>query len=879
MCIDYRALNNITIKNHFPIPLIDDLTNRLFGAKVFTKIDLRWGYNQVRIHEDDIEKTAFRTRYGHYQYKVMPFGLTNAPATFQALVQDVLRPLLDKSVIVYIDDILIFSKTDTEHCEHIRQVLTLLRQHKLYGKISKCEFFKPSVSYLGHIISDQGIATDPEKIEAIQAWPVPKSLKELQSFLGICNYYRRFVPHYSSIAAPLTQLTHKDIPYTWATQTQAAFDTLRTALTRTPILCIPDPALPFVITTDASGFAVGAVLQQDQGHGLQPVAFTSRKMNPAERNYSAYEQELLAVVHAFQKWRVYLQGRPFTLYTDHATLHHFQSQTLLTGRPACWSLFLQGFEYQTLHLEGRKNIVADAISRRPDLQVSAVSTLSPPAELEDQIKQQLPQDPDFGPILSTLQGTPVTPSVPSSLLKHYSLSAHKLLMYDHDRLCIPRGPLRAQILHDHHDAPIAGHPGIERTFESLHRICYWPHLNSDVRHYVKSCDSCQRIKASQQSPAGLLQPLPIPSQPWEQVSMDFITQLPRTKSGFDAIVVFVDTFSKMVHLVPSRTTATAPDTAKIFFDNVFRLHGLPTSIISDRDAKFTSKFWQSLFRTMGTRLAMSTAFHPQTDGQTERANHTLEDMLRAYVSYRQDDWDSLLPAAEFTCNNALNASTQMTPFHLCYGRDPVDPYSQVSSFPDSIPAAADFHRQQQNAIKQATDALVLAKANQEKYANQHRRDVAFSVGDKVLLSSSHIHLASQAQRPTRKLQARFIGPYHIIAKVSPVAYKLELPPSLNVHPVFHVSLLRAYTAPSTVSDRVPSGPPPPPAVTVDDHDEYEVERILDSRRRRNALEYLVKWVGYPDHDASWEPLSNLTNATDLIADFEASRTMLPPGGE
>src|SRR3954454_10081906 len=388
---------------------------------------------------------------------------------------------------------------------------------------------------------------------------------------------------------------------------------------------------------------------------------------------------------------------------------------------------------------------------------------------------------------------------------------------------------------------------------------------------MKSCDSCQRIKASQQSPTGLLQPLPIPSQPWEQVSMDFITQLPRTKSGFDAITVFVDTFSKMVHLVPSQTTATAPDTAKIFFDIVFCLHGLPTSIVSDRDAKFTSKFWQSLFHTMGTRLAMSTAFHPQTDGQTEHANRTLEDMLRAYVGYRQDDWDSLLPAAKSGCNNAPNASTQMTPFRLCYGRDPVDPYSHLTTFPDSIPAAADFHRQRQNAIKQATDALIMAKANQEKYANRHHRDVSFSVGDKVLLSSSHIHLASQAQRPTRKLQARFIGPYTIIAKVSPVAYKLELPASLNIHPVFHVSLLCAYTALATVTDRIPTGPLPPPAVTIDDHLEYEVEAILDQRTHRRSLEYLVKWVGYPEHDASWEPRSNLANATDLITDFEASR--------
>ena len=282
MCIDYRALNNITIKNRFPIPLIDDLTDRLHGAKVFTKIDLRWGYNQVRIHEEDIEKTAFRTRYGHYQYKVMPFGLTNAPATFQALVQDILKPLLDKSVIVYIDDILIFSKNDQEHQEHIRQVFKLLREHKLYGKVSKCEFFKKSVAYLGHIISDEGISTDPQKVEAIKAWPIPKNLKELQSFLGICNYYQRFIPHYSGIATPLTNLTHKNTEYQWTSQAQEAFEELKDLLTRAPVLCIPDPLKPFTVTTDASGFAIGAVLQQDQGHGPQPVAFTSRKMNPHE---------------------------------------------------------------------------------------------------------------------------------------------------------------------------------------------------------------------------------------------------------------------------------------------------------------------------------------------------------------------------------------------------------------------------------------------------------------------------------------------------------------------------------------------------------------------------------------------------------------------
>jgi hypothetical protein len=276
---------------------------------------------------------------------------------------------------------------------------------------------------------------------------------------------------------------------------------------------------------------------------------------------------------------------------------------------------------------------------------------------------------------------------------------------------------------------------------------------------------------------------------------------------------------------------------------------------------------------------MSTAFHPQTDGQTERANRTLEDMLRAFTSYRQNDWDLQLSAAEFACNNAPNASTGMTPFLTCHGRNPHNPYSSLTAIPDMIPAAADFLETIRNNTKIATDALTLAKATQEHHANKSRRDVSFQVGDRVLLSSNHIHLASQAARPSKKLQPRFLGPYTITHIVSPVAYKLELPDTLRVHPVFHVSVLRPYMSPTSYPDR-PAPVPPPLPVSVDDHVEYEVERILDSRRRRNATEYLVKWVGYPDHDASWEPRANLTNAADVLDEFDrASRTMPGKGGE
>jgi hypothetical protein len=839
------------------------------ALKVFSKIDLRSGYHQIRIHPDDIEKTAFRTRYGHYEFLVLPFGLTNAPATFMTLMNDIFRPMLDKFVIVYLDDILIYSKDLREHEQHLRQVLEKLRQNRLYAKLSKCEFFRTEVNFLGHIISADGVKTDPDKTAAIREWPQPKDIKELQSFLGLCNFYRRFVQHYSKITVPLTDLLQKDKPFIWTPEAETAFQTLKQRMITTPTLKLPDPDCKFTVTTDASDFAIGAVLSQDHGHGLQPVAFESRKLDSAEQNYAAHEKELLAIVHALKTWRVYLEGRPFRVQTDHATLRYIQTQHTLTRRQARWMELLQQYEFDVEYIPGKSNLVADALSRRPDLQIHTISSINIDSTIRDNIRQSLENDDDFGPVLHILR----TPNLVYENLqtnhRRYTLQ-DDLLYYDQNRLCIPKGPLRAQLLHDHHDASIAGHQGFDKTYAIMHQKFYWPRMTKDIQKYVNSCDTCQRNKASQRTPAGLLQPLPIPSSRWEQVSMDFITQLPPTKNGHDAIVVFVDMFSKMVHFAPTMTTASAPDIARIFFDTIFRLHGLPKVIVSDRDSRFTSRFWKSLFRTLGTKLALSTAFHPQTDGQTERANHTLEDMLRAYVSYRQNDWDRYLSAAEFAYNTAPNASTGLSPFYLNFGQHPRTPSSFFHYDDEKVQSTREFLTTMENLAKIATDALVIAKSRQENYANRSRRHVQFNVGDLVLLSSANITLASQSSRPSKKLQARYIGPYRITEIVSPVAYRLALPHDLRIHPVFHVSLLKPYQDPTSVDYR-PAPLPPPPAISIDGFDEYEVECILDKRTRRGRTEYLVKWVGYPDYDATWEPLANLGNATDSVEEFEKGK--------
>jgi len=869
MCMDYRALNKITIKNKYPLPRIDDLLDRIVGSKFFSKIDLRSGYHQIRMAEEDIYKTAFRTRYGHFEFKVLPFGLTNAPATFQGLMNDVFRQYLDDFVNVYIDDILVFSKTMKEHLTHLRKVLEQLRKNKLYGKLSKCSFFQKEMEFLGHVISAQGIQVDPKKTQAIDEWVQPKTVTELRSFLGLANYYRKFVKDYAKITGPLTTLLRKDSKMDWQEAQEIAFQTLKKALVTAPVLRSPDFSLPFVVTTDASDFAIGQVLTQDDGTGAKPVAYESRKLTPAELNYPIHEKEMLAIIHALKIWRIYLEGQHFTVITDHKSLCYFKTQPTLSRRQARWNELLAEYDFEIIYKPGKTNVVADALSRSPNLKVNVMTQVQPDKHILNPIKEQIANDEDFGKIFTTLknQDNELSGNAQKNL-KAFEIRDN-LLIYDGHRICVPKNDyLRTKILQELHDIPISGHLGFDKTYELLLRSFYWPKMDISVRKYIASCDACQRNKSSNQLPAGLLQPLPIPSRNWQQITMDFIIRLPKTRNGFDAIVVFVDRLSKMVHFQAMKTEDTAPEVAKILFDTVFRLHGMPEVIVSDRDAKFTSLFWKALFKCMGTKLAMSTAFHPQTDGQTERNNRTLEQMLRNFVNYRQNNWDQYLTAAEFAYNNAKQASTGMSPFFLVTGQNPLVPATLLNPTVDetNVQSTKDFIDNQAELIKKATDNLNKAQKKQVRFADEHRRDVTYQVGDFVLLNSRNITLDVESRRPSKKLQSRYIGPFEIIEKMSPVNYKLKLPDTMKIHPVFHVSLLQKYLK---NTEEFPNRQiPPPPVEQVEGQEEYEVEKVLDHRVRYGKDEYLIKWKGYANHDATWEPVEHLQNAQEAIQDFE-----------
>jgi len=874
MCVDYRGLNRITIKNRHPLPRIDELIDRFRGARFFTKLDLISGYHQQRIFEPHTHKTAFRCRYGHFEFNVVPFGLTNAPAAFSTMMARALDPVLDKCVVVYLDDILIYSKSKEEHLAHIRSVLSLLRKNGLYAKLSKCSFMQEETEFLGHVVSKNGIHTSAGHVKAITEWPTPKKQKDVQQFVGLAQFYHQYIDGFASIAFPLTSLLGEGTPFSWGKDQVRAFTALKKAISKAPVLRIFDPDLPTTVETDASGFALGAVLFQTDEYGeSRPVAYTSRKLNSAERNYPTHEQELLAVVHALKKWRYYLDGSHFVVYTDHATLQHFPTQPKLTRRQARWMELLQEYDFDFRYKRGADNIVPDALSRRPDHQEEPTPDPPPVAvhsltiELDPGVRQRLideyPEDHRLGPIYqSCLEG---------SCPPRYFL-VNDLLCTVHRGstvVCIPRkSDLRLSLLHDAHDSAIAGHLGFDKTYSTLHRSVYWPKMSIETREYIKTCESCQRNKSSHQRPAGLLQPLEIPEERWQTVTMDFIVQLPKTPRGYDAITVFVDKLSKQVHFAPSHTTDTASDVARIFFDNVFRLHGMPTAIVSDRDTKFTSRFWKELHRLLDVKLAMSTAFHPQTDGQTERANQTLEAMLRAFVDHRQTNWDLLLTAAEFAYNNSKNATTGFSPFFLNSGTHPRLPASLLQPASTPSPSVNDFVEAQGAALTIAKDAIAHAQEHQARNADTHRRDHDFKIGDKVMLNSENITLDANRGRPSRKLAARMIGPYTIVAQHSPVSFRLELCSNAKIHDVFHVDRFHHYHAsPEALGPRKPSRPDPK---LIDGEEEWEAEVILNHRQHRNRREYLIQWTGYSFEGATWEPESNLTNCKELLRLYKSS---------
>ncbi|GAU25735.1 hypothetical protein TSUD_216660 [Trifolium subterraneum] len=775
LCIDFRRLNDLTIKDRFPIPLIEDLMDELSGSVVFSKLDMKSGYHQLRMAPGEEHKTAFKTHSGHFEYLVMPFGLTNAPASFQSLMNQVFSSFLRKFVIIFFDVLLIYSKSMEDHIVHLQLIFQTIRDHNLFLNKSKCSFALPKVEYLGHFITKEGVSTDPAKVQAVNSWPPPQNLKQLRGFLGLAGYYRRFVKDFGKLAKPLTDLLKKD-SFVWSESATQAFLQLKQALTSAPVLCLPDFSKPFVVETDASGKGIGAVLMQEH----HPVAYISKSLGPKQQAMSIYERELLAIVYAVQKWGSYLSHAPFIIKTDQKSIKHMLDQKLNTPFQQVWVAKLLGFDFEIHYKEGPSNLAADALSRKTGAELLPLVLSNAGPDLLEAIKLSWPHDPHLNSIILDLQKDPNT---------HPKFSWLRGELRRKGKLVIgPDSGVKNSIFKWLHNSSLGGHSGRDITASRIKSLFYWKGMAKDIIGYVKNCGVCQRSKPDLAASPGLLQPLSIPSQIWTDISMDFIEGLPPS-FGKQVIFVVVDRLSKYAHFMALAHPYTALDIAQLFLDNVFKLHGLPESITSDRDPIFLSTFWTEFFKLQGVALNKSTAYHPQSDGQTEIVNKCLETYLRCMCSDKPTQWSKWLSLAEWWYNTNYHSSTHTTPFEVVYGQPPPIHLPYLPGSSDSLSVDRSLLAREE-AIKLLKFHMLRAQNRMSQQANKHRSDRIFAIGDYVYLKLQPYRQLSLKSHGFHKLLPKFYGPFRVLDRVGSVAYQLELPPSAAIHNVFHVSQLK-----------------------------------------------------------------------------------------
>jgi transposase InsO family protein len=1004
ICVDYRQLNALTIKNRNAPPKIRDTLARLNKVRFFSKFDVIAAFNRVLVRKEDQEKTAFITRFGLFEYVVMPFGLCNAPGTFQAFINSVLRDYLDEFCSAYLDDVLVYSETEEEHVQHCRKALTKLRDAGLYLDIRKCEFHVQRVKYLGMILTCEGLQMDPDKIKAIKDWKDLRTIKDVQAFIGFANFYRRFIYKFSLIVRPLIELI-RDTPVgqrlNFNDKARAAFERLKDAFTSEIVLAHFDPDLKAIIECDASDWVVSAILSQWHADVLRPVAYFSMKMKAAELNYPIYDKELLAIIKAFEEWRPELAGTedPVEVFSDHRTLQWFMSTKQLSRRQARWAEFLSEFNFIIKYRPGKQGTKPDSLTRRtgdvpdsvaddriqqqqqqllkdhmfepPPVGVDTATIISPHNDgchhaifLADIVNDSLDmnvaemahwlyaiseetcssdatdlvsvalgdeveevanddetddtvegaessnqpfviddpfQNPDL--LSQRIRDATMTDTVAQEIIACKNSGARRLpvgltkqgiklelsscryedgLLYVRDRIYVPDDErLRADIVRHLHETRMGGHSGKHGTYDRLSRWYYWPSCTDTVARYVKNCLTCQRSKPHREGKHGLLNPLPVPDRYWLSISVDFITPLPpSTWNGrtYRHIMVVVDRLSKKKKFIPLESL-DVETVVRAFIEHVWREEGYPEEVISDRGSQFTSHFWQRLCYRIGTKPKLSTAFHPETDGQTEATNSALKQYIRAFVHYDQKDWAELLPLAEFHANSTITAATGISPFFATKGYNPRSGLEPATETPALGWKAARDSRAADNLISRIENvraflrwSLSWSQAKMEEQANRHRHPAPeYKPGDLVMLDARNIKTRQQ----NKGLSPKNLGPFTVLESYGGKAYKLDFSQHgdlSQVYPVFHPWLLHPVDGRPLLGQRQdPQGP-----VDVDDEGEtYSVDDILDAKvdrrcknpvtGKRGVLRYLIKWSGYDQPD--WVPYYDVTGCGELLQRF------------
>jgi len=789
------------------------------------------------------------------------------------------QKLISKIGHVYLDDIIIWSQTLEEHKKNVEVVMLALQNANLLCSIKKMELFCTEIDFLGHHISARGIEPNAAKIQRIMDWKSPRSAKEVRSFLGLVRYIATFLPKLAEHTRVLTPLTAKGCNAAfpkWTVEHELAFRAIKDLVLSADCLTTIDHTNPgknrIFVTCDSSDWRTGAVLSfGETWETARPVAFDSQQLNSAQLNYPVHEKELLAIIRALTKWRVDLLGSEILIYTDHRTLEAFNGQRNLSRRQCRWQEFLAQYDYKIIYIKGEDNTVADVLSCLPndptfdhelpsgidDVLLAAVFSISGDASLLADIKNGYNEDPFCEKLIKN------TTSVPG-------FHVEDGLYYVGSCLVIPRyGNLQEQLFRLAHDS--MGHFGFEKLYGSLRESYYWPNMRKDLENaYVPSCDDCQCNKGRTHKPAGPLHPLPIPDARFDSVAIDFIGPLPPNE-GFDSIITMTDHLGADIRIVPSHNDLTAEKFAVIFFDHWYCENSLPADIVSDRDKLFISKFWKALTKLTGVKLKMSSLYHPETDGASERSNKTVNQALRFHVERNQRGWVRALPRVRFDMLNTINASTGFTGFQLKTGHSPrviplLVPLVNTEDSSD-IDCALRVLKQLDDDVREAKDNLLEAKVSQATHLNRHcGKEVTYMEKDHVMLSTLHWRreYLQKDNKRVAKFMLRYDGPY-TVEKAFPErsVYTLDMPNSPNLYPTFHAALLLKYMPknPSSFPGRVRKHLGT--IIMEDGEVEWWVESILDERKRGRGYQYLVRWVGEGPENDLWLPRRELEDCEAL----------------
>ncbi len=873
-CVDYQKLNVITKRNHYSLSLINEVIGKIVGCKHLTRLNIIFAFNKLRMHFDSENYTTFITALKAYKSKILPFELTNDSASFQQYMNDVLWNFLNDFCQAYLDDILIYSKTQKKHRQHVKMILDRLRDADLQIDIRKCEFNVEETVFLEIIVSEQDLRMNSIKVKAIVNWATSTNLKEVQDFVDFVNFYRRFIKNFLKLVKSFTQLIRKDTPFVWNEVCVEVFDNLKKQVSSTSVLRHFDVKRQAILKIDAFNYVKDDILSQyDDESVLHSIVFYSKSMVSAECNYHIYDKKLLAIIRCFEHWRLELESTELSIqmFTDHQTLKIFMKNKQLTRRQANYLNILSKFNFQIIFRSGKTNIKVDALTR-----MSMIDSSESAKDIDDRFQTILTSNR-----IDVLSIEFETESeYETNLYQRVRLVNQKNELCNEYRQAMNKGELKlhdtklkncqiidnvlfkknllwvskqmhTKLLRDIHDQSSTSHPDIRRTIDLVQRFYYWSGHWATIRQYIRNCHVCQRSKASRDGTNGLLQPLSISQQRWQDIAMNFITELSLSKN-YNVICTIICRLFKERHYVPCHwrdDDTSIEETVWIMLWNVYRLHDLLSSIVSNRDFQFISIMWQSLDKRLKIKVNLSTVYHSEIDDQSKRANQDVERELRTYCNYMQNDWAKWLSMMKFSDNFNTFSTISMISFYfnkdfhprMSFDSDTTDyemtrqriEARKIDDIVTWMSELLTFDRQQLKKIKQITEAQV----------NKHRRDVIYEVGDQVWLAFENI----KTTKSCKNLKDKQLDFYSITVKVE-TFYRLQLSRSMkHIHSVFSPKCLRPSSNDSLLKQHSESSK----SLVIEENEEHwKVDDILNFRRYRERLQYKVKWIEV-DRDDEW----------------------------